>query len=185
MTRKSISPLAILTPGLLLFAVWLLSPGAWAADQGDAVATITKLGGKVEVDESSPGKPVVKVNLRNKPIKDADLEQLKGLTKLQELRLGGTKITNRGLEHLKELTELRTLILDRTEVSDDGLKHLQGLTNLRWLNVCETPVTDAGVKHLKPLTKLEYVDLAVRGDRISDAAIEDLRSALPKVKVDR
>jgi hypothetical protein len=165
--------------------VLVLGTTGWAAEQSEAVAAITKLGGKVEVDEGSAGKPVVKVTLSNKPVKDADLVHLKGLTKLQELRLGGTQITDRGLEHLKGLTDLRKLILDRTEITDDGLKRLAPLTNLRWLNVCETPVTDAGVKHLKGLTKMEYVDLSVRGDTISDAAVKDLQKALPTVKVDR
>jgi hypothetical protein len=176
----------LITRGLPVVA-WLLliGPTVQAADQSEAVAAIKKLGGKVEVDEAAAGKPVVKVDFQKAPVSDADLEHLKGLNKLQELRLSGTKITDHGLGYLKGLTELRKLTLDRTEVTDDGLKLLQPLTNLHSLNLCETPVTDAGLKHLAGFTKLEYLDLAVRGCNISEAAVKELQKALPKVKIDR
>ena len=43
---------------------------------------------------------------------DAGLEHLKGLTQLQSLCLGNTKVTDAGLEHLKGLTQLQSLHLD-------------------------------------------------------------------------
>ena len=42
---------------------------------------------------------------------DAGLVHLKGLTKLQTLDLGSTKVTDAGLVHLKGLTQLQSLEL--------------------------------------------------------------------------
>jgi len=65
---------------------------------------------------------------------DQDLSHLKGLTGLQELGLGSTKMT------------------------DAGLVHLKGLTGLQWLCLFDTQVTDAGCEKLrKTLPGLEIV----------------------------
>ncbi len=69
--------------------------------QEQAIAAIKKLGGKVKIDEKSPGRPVI------------------------ELRLSYTKITDAGLVHLKGLTNLKTLWLFSTKVTDAGVKKLQ------------------------------------------------------------
>ena len=54
--------LPLLTLGLSLAPVlcWAAEPNA---DQAKAIAEIEKLGGKVTVDEKSPGKPVIAVDL--------------------------------------------------------------------------------------------------------------------------
>ena len=68
-----------------LAAALLLVPGPSASAQGDnaeqerAIARIEKLGGKFELDEKRPGKPLIKVDLRQTKVTDADLEILKGL----------------------------------------------------------------------------------------------------------
>ena len=54
-----------------------------------------------------------------------------------------------GLFHLKGLTKLDQLILDDTKVTDAGLAHLKELTKLRYLSLSNTKVTDAGVKQLQ------------------------------------
>ncbi len=110
-----------LMPALLLICATMVCAQRHDSERERAIARIKELGGKVEVDADSPGKPVVKVFLGDKAMKDADLQHLKGLTKLQELHLGGTKITDRGLENLKGLTDLRKLHLDRTEITDESL----------------------------------------------------------------
>jgi len=42
------------------------------------------------VDDKSPDKPVIKVDLRRTRVTDADLEILKGFTRLRTLHLNGT-----------------------------------------------------------------------------------------------
>ena len=104
------------------------------------------------------------VDLDSTKVIDADLEHLKGFTKLKELLLADTRITDAGLVHLKELTKLQTLDLCfnvpfvKSEVTDAGLVHLKGLSNLQDLDLGGTKVTDAGVKKLQqalPKCKIE------------------------------
>ena len=82
-------------------------------------------------------------------VTDADLEHLKGLTKLEVLSLSFTQVTDAGLMHLKRMTALQELDLSYTIVSDAGLEHLKGLTKLRFLILVPTTVTPEGIKKLQ------------------------------------
>ena len=93
-------------------------------DQARAIAEIEKLGGKVTIDEKSPGKPVITVDLRQTEVTDAGLEHLKRLPRLESLNLTRTKVTDAGMQHLEGLTTLRTLGLFGTHVTDAGLVYL-------------------------------------------------------------
>ena len=68
--------------------------------QAKAIAEVIRLGGKVTVDEKSPGKPVIGVSLRHVEVTDAGLECLKEFPQLQLLDLDHTQITDAGLECL-------------------------------------------------------------------------------------
>ncbi len=137
--------------GCLLLILSLLGCGQPAVNPGEAatVAAIQKLGGKVEFDEKSPDRPVIKVYLHGTAVKDADLAVLKDLKKLQNLFLGKTKISDAGLEHLKTLPQLHTLSLNSTEVSDAGLKQLSAITTLQTLNLQESKVSVGGAEELR------------------------------------
>ena len=99
----------------LLFAVCSATCQAQfgtAADREDrerAVVAIQKLGGKVEVDSTSPDHLVVKVSFRNTKVTDKDLSSLKVFTDLAELDLSHTDITSAGLLHVRGLTKLTAL----------------------------------------------------------------------------
>ncbi|MGA2258447.1 MAG: hypothetical protein ABSG53_27605 [Thermoguttaceae bacterium] len=113
---------------MLMFALPLVSTLCVAAepsaDQAKAIAEIEKIGGKVTVDEKSPGKPAIEVTFWGTQVTDAGLGHLNGLTKLQSLDLGETKVTDAGLIHLKAVPQLITLGLRGTQVTDAGLVHL-------------------------------------------------------------
>src|SRR5262249_44309494 len=99
--------------------------GAGAREQRRAVAAIKKLGGKVFVDEQSPDRPVVKVDLSRSGVTDAALAQLKSLTRLETLDLRSTKVSDAGLRHLRPLTRLKVLDLFNTRVTDAGVRELE------------------------------------------------------------
>jgi len=90
-----------------------------------AIAYFKKLGGKVTVDEKSPGKPVI------------------------ELDLMKTKINDAGLVYLKVFNNLRLLDFQSTDITDEGLVHLNGLSKLGRLWLIDTKVTQAGIETLK------------------------------------
>jgi Leucine-rich repeat (LRR) protein len=124
---------------------------------GDAATAIKKMGGKV----TTPDGAISIVDLSQcHQIRDIDLNQLKGLTKLQSLSLSGTSVTDEGLQQLKGLTSLRHLDLSKTKVTDTGLKALQALTSLQTLSLSETFVTDSGLVNIKGLTGLQALDLS-------------------------
>jgi hypothetical protein len=78
------------------------------------------------------------------PVTDASLVQLKGLTRLETLRLYHTRVTDAGLVHLQGLSQLESLELCGTKVTDAGLVHLQGLPRLQMLDLRSTEVTTPG-----------------------------------------
>ncbi|MBC8873301.1 MAG: hypothetical protein H8E44_28020 [Planctomycetes bacterium] len=149
-----------------------------------AIAKIEKLGGMFEVDEKTPGRPVVAVLLRGTQVTDASLKYLRGLTNLEMLSLFFTHVTDGGLEHLEGMTNLRTLSLCGTLVTDAGLVHLKELNNLAHLELLGTHVTDAGLEHLKDMTNLRTLGLP--GFRVTDAGLEHLKglTSLRKLGLD-
>ena len=94
----------MVTLGLSLASI----PWGWAAepspDQATAIAEIRKLQGKVTVDEDSPDKPAIGVNLAGTQVTDDGLQQLEGLTQLKSVNLSNTAVGDAGLEHLEGLT---------------------------------------------------------------------------------
>jgi len=122
----------------------------------EAVAALEELGAGINKDKE--GK-VIGVFLSAKPLTDASLVHLKGLTTLEELNLCETQITDAGLVHLKELK------------------------NLTFLSVAYTQITDVGLVHLKGLTKLEKLELL--GVKPSDAGVAELQKALPNCEITR
>jgi hypothetical protein len=114
-------------------------------EQEKAVSEIKKLGGIANLDDKGPDAAVIGVILGGTKATDADLEHLKGLTRLQTISLNQTAVTDGGLAHLKGLTKLQAMFLTGTQVTDAGLEHLKGLTQLQTLRLDDTQVTDAGL----------------------------------------
>jgi Leucine Rich repeat len=144
-----------------------------SAEQALALAEVERLGGTIVRDLQRDGDPVVKVDLADRPVSNADIIALKGLTQLNHLVLRNTPITDAGLQHLIVTGKLRHLDLDRTPVTDTGLIRVGQLTSLRGLCLAETRITNVGLVHLRPLGKLWMLRLA--RTKISDAGLVHLR----------
>jgi squalene-hopene cyclase-like protein len=131
------------------------------ANQQRAFDTIREFGGRYEVDENRPGRPVVRVVVDFA----VDDEQLANLTTrliafshLESLHLKSEKITDAGLIHLKSLPQLRCLALENAAITDAGVWHLNTLTNLEELNLKGTKITEAGVHDIqKAMTKVKVL----------------------------
>ena len=124
--KRVIVPVLLL--GLLaVFAKWSIAADS-DADEAKAIAAVEKLGGKVLLDDESPNKPVIAIDLGKTKIADADLDLVKAFSQLETLNLDHTEIGDFGLERVKELTRLQVLGLWETKVTDAGLAHLEGLT---------------------------------------------------------
>jgi hypothetical protein len=118
-------------------------------------------------------------------VNDTGLVYLSDLTRLQFLNLRRTNLGDAGLGHLKRLTRLRSLLLGGTRVTDAGLEHVKGLTSLEVLDLDLTDITDAGLEHLKGSAAQNLKQLHVAGTRASDAGVDELQRALPKLEIIR
>jgi squalene-hopene cyclase-like protein len=131
------------------------------AKQQHAFDEIKKFHGKYDVDDKSPGDPV-RIDLRYYDVSDQEVENL-------------TKV-------LQAFPRLEALDLKSAKITDSGLPHLQNLPQLRRL-VLEAAVTDAGLMHLRSLLQLE--ELSLKGTKVTDAGVQELQKALPRLKVNR
>jgi hypothetical protein len=76
-TTKMKTTMSTLAAALLLFTGLSGRAQDDNAEQEQAIARIEKLGGKCELDEKRPGKPVIKVDLRRTKVTDADLDTIR------------------------------------------------------------------------------------------------------------
>ena len=129
-----------------------------------------KMKGRVEVDAKRPGKPVVKVHLYGGKTAGIGLAPLAKLPETEWIGLHLSDITEADLEHLKGLTKLRRLGLADIHLSDAGLQRLEDMTTLEILYLMENPITDAGLDHLRKLTRLK--ELGLGQTKITDAGLE-------------
>lgn len=117
----------------------------------------------------------------------AQLQGLTGLMDLNVSNVtpkeGTRRITDAGLVYLKGMTRLDSLRLENQRITDAGVGALTGLTRLRILDLSHNPISDAGIKALQSLPNLVALD--IRGVDFSDAAVEEFRRAHPKVRIDR
>ena len=172
------------------------------------IAEVSRMGGKIEFDETLSSRPIIKIDLHGTEVTDAELAfldkakndlkglryldlrltkigdegvgRIKNLTGLQALNLFRTQLGDKGLARLKKLTNLETLLIGGTRVTDAGLTYLRPFTKLRKLSLFQTQVSNNGIAQLKLLGSLEV--LLITGSRITPAGAEELQKALPKVR---
>jgi hypothetical protein len=117
---------------------------------------------------------VANINLRSRPVTDAELEQFEGMTRINGLEIGNTGITDAGLRHIIGMTRLFELDIGSTQITDTGLQYLEGMTQLQRLALEGTQITDVGVERLKCLIQLKTLSLG-SDTRITDAGLEHLK----------
>ena len=147
------------------------------AGEKRAAAEIEKLGGKVEFNAN---REVIKVDLNNAKITDADLKHLEKFTELEWLDLRVTPIGDEGAAHLTNLRRLKFLNISRTNLSDKGLASLRGLTELETLFLGTTKVTDEGLRHIERFSKLRK--LSVFRTAVTDAGLASIEK-LPALEI--
>ncbi len=102
------------------------------------------------------------------------------IPRLENLWARNTQITAKGLRPLAACP-LKKLDLAGATVGDDALEVLAPMKSLRILNLDETRISDAGIPALKAMGHLESTSL--RGTKLSSRALEELRLALPHVRI--
>jgi Leucine-rich repeat (LRR) protein len=134
-------------------------------------------------------------------IRDKQIQQLAGWTKLKDLRCGQCALanadlsqfpelenldlsdnpfTNKGMEGLAGLKKLRRLLLRNALVTDDGLKWIAGLSNLEELDLGGVRLTDKGIEYLRNLKAMRRLNLL--GVQATDASM-DVIAGMPHLEV--
>lgn len=126
--------------------------------------------------------PIRIVDLNGLKVKDADIEPLKNLPHLEELRLEQSHVTDAGLAHLQVLKQLQILDLHKSLlITDKGIEALAPLSKLHKLELSYTRVTDGAVNALVTLKGLKTLHLS--GTRITADGLKKIREGLPKCEV--
>jgi RNA polymerase sigma factor (sigma-70 family) len=132
-----------------------------------AIAALQAVGGRIILDRTRPGEPVVGVYLLSRDVKDQHLKHLKEFRGLKTLVLPGiTGAAMKELRGLKNLEYLRARPDDGTVVLDD----LGELVNLRELDLGQ--VVNAGLREVGKLKNLRALRINAR--RLSDAGLAEL-----------
>ncbi|MDP7009767.1 MAG: hypothetical protein QF685_00160 [Verrucomicrobiota bacterium] len=132
---------------LLFFVLGCNSSGdGGIATVGVSTVGLIALGAEIKKDN---GGDVIEINLTGQPVGNSDLAQIAQHTKLQKLWLSRTGVTDIGLIELQSMKRLRVLGLARTGITDAGLKYLAAIKSLREVYVFPTKVTDGAVDELK------------------------------------
>jgi hypothetical protein len=127
------------------------------SDEARALERIRELGGDVERDDEQPGKPIVKVDLSWKKLKDKDLEILTAFADLREVDLTEVRgITDAGLAGLREIKTVQVLDLGLTRIGDAALREIGGCRSLHRLNLWGTRITAAGLPALRACKQLRW-----------------------------
>lgn len=138
---------------------------------------------------------VIRIDLSGTWVTDQDMAVIRAFTRLENLNLYNTNVTDEGLKHISELRFLTTLSVGRPyygdsdsimkdewsprNITDKSIDVICKLTNLRKLNLALTKITDKGLAKLVSLKELEELDLNMAD--ISDAGFCQLKG-LSKVK---
>ncbi len=153
-----------------------------------AAAYIKGIAAPVTDQQKLPAPPYHLIGVdfhRNQNVTPAGLENFRGTTQLQFLKMSAinainddtlayfagnrqldfldiaycSNVTSRGLEHLRDLKMLRVLWLFGTRIRDDDLTMFRDNDVLTLLGLSSTPIGDAGLAHVVTMKKLLQLEM--------------------------
>jgi hypothetical protein len=143
-----------------------------AANIGALVQSMSALDSIVKVDLAETGiddansyflarlKRLKRVDLGDNPIGNEGLRNLSALEGIEELTLKGTRITDDGLQSLSHMSTLRNLDLTGTQITGKGLAELTNLSQLKQLTLADTPLQSRYLENLPFARSLETLSLS-------------------------
>jgi hypothetical protein len=113
------------------------------------------------------------LDLDQSGISNAELAHVAELKNLENLQLGYTGIGAEGITHLTSLGAVTTLDLAGTQTDDLALSLIGGMTNLQNLDLQKTTISDTGIRQLAGLQALQWISVENVPD-FSDRGLEAL-----------
>ncbi len=149
---------------LLTCITGLLVDNLALADSPDAQAAmlIQRIGGKISWSADSEPKHIVAIDFDSCRLRLEDVESLKPLEYLEELKITRTRVDTHILEAVAKLTPLKRLSLLRTDATDVGMVYLSQSPQLQELDLILTNVTDEGLGALRRLRTLTTIRLSTK-----------------------
>jgi len=159
-----------------------LWPDNYKPSTAEILAKIEELGGHVEIDKSRPGQPIISLRLFDSSISDKSLFRLLAeMPELEQLNLRRVLVGDRLAKELPRLSKLWELSLEDSRITDDGLASIGRMKTLEILVLSNTKTSDAGFIQLAGLAKLQHL-LAHECD-LSDDGYAKLNQALPECNI--
>jgi hypothetical protein len=121
----------------------------------------------------APSSKVTNLALGATQVSDAGIARLRSCDRLRWLDLAYTRVTDKGISHLAKKPHLKQLTLEGTRITDAALDTISGWSTLEELDLSGTPITDHGVAKLVRLAKLKTLFLT--GTNITDDALTTLK----------
>lgn len=153
-------------------------PDGVAQPDASVIADLRRQG--VQVSQLSTGHPLVRIEKIPPGVRLAALRPI--AAHVAWLDLSGFAFAPGEPPLLAELPHLSRLELQRSNVRDADLVHLAALRELAFLNLYATDIGDEGSAHLTGLQSLAH--LYIFETRISPAALDRLRAALPQAAIE-
>jgi Leucine-rich repeat (LRR) protein len=178
----------------------LLLYGTRVTDKGMAeLAGLTKLKeldlrgtpcGTADMEAYLPHMPqleILDLSESNSPVVDQAMPAIAKLTKLVNLNLWHTDVSDNAVALLAALPNLTSLNLDDNKrVTDASMDTVGKLTKLEYLHIGSTNVTDAGLAKLHNLKQLKMTKdepaLVITYLNVSDEGVEALMEAIPALR---
>ena len=120
--------------------------------------------GIISVLKSMPTEQVESVWISHTRSTTRVVDEIEGMTNLEELWAAGLPITDEELNRLELLTKLESLDISKTQLTDKAVETLSAFKNLKRVDVRETGVTSVGAEKLKyalPTCEVLYEGAAV------------------------
>ena len=147
-----------------------------------AIAHLEKLSGPVSwYDQDSDFQYLHRIELQGKLIDETLWKEVSVLTEARTVSLSETNVTDDDLNYLRRFWNIRDLYLSNTSVTSEGIKSLTQLTTLETLIISNTSIDDRAIESLTQLKNLSTLN--VWGTNISTSGIDQLRLALPNVRL--
>ncbi len=118
-------------------------------------------------------------------VTDAGLSRLGGLMELDHLTLAGAEgIRGEGLRPLASCKHLALLAVGHKQMTSEFVEYLKELSQVLCLTLQGTATTDADLEFLREFKHLEGIYYDEGSARVSEAAVEALKAALPACQIE-
>ena len=168
---------------IMVIVAWLSVISIGQADDEIAIAALRQAGATVERDESSDGKPTVKVTYNLRQVTADGINAIKELEVLPAIEFqgtGDTEISVATIRALQAKKSLKQFAINNAKMSDEAAKILGTLTSLEVVELrSQIELSPSGLQHILKLKTLTTLMLADR--LVNDTVLLDLL-ALPNLK---